>query len=425
MSKKNDGGHDRVFIALIAILCCVAAALVVLIAVQSAFSGRSATTTTASSTVSSATDSATSEALVLVADDYSLDDTPEPTATPSVTLMPTATEEPYEYLPVYTKGDTTEKKIAITIDDISNISALKTAVTAAEELGAKLTLFPYGSTILDSDVTEVLKTCVLELGYEVENRTQNNVALYSLDTDDFALEILTPDVSLDYALSKDYSMHLLRPLGGVGTNDPRTHDYFMKLGYDGIVTWTYYGTTATVTELKETLAPGNIYAFDGTTDSIKYMVAFMEYCDSLGYEMVTVNEILGFEENSCEDPEDDILTRDYAMPDDYELYAFEFSTGDRAYQVKLIQERLIELGYLSSDSTADGIYGSGTASAIMAFQAQLGQPCTGIGTVTVQRLLFADEAPSADSAATSDQDDVLDAVLGDAAEETSEEDESS
>ncbi len=59
------------------------------------------------------------------------------------------------------------------------------------------------------------------------------------------------------------------------------------------------------------------------------------------------------------------------------------SDGDH---VAALQEALIELGFLSSK--ADGIYGSGTANAVMAFQKKNDLPVTGYADVNMQALIF-------------------------------------
>ena len=61
-------------------------------------------------------------------------------------------------------------------------------------------------------------------------------------------------------------------------------------------------------------------------------------------------------------------------------------SGSDGNQVIALQEALIELGFLKGK--ADGIYGSGTASAVMAFQKKNGLPVTGYADVNLQALLF-------------------------------------
>jgi type IV secretory pathway VirB10-like protein len=69
--------------------------------------------------------------------------------------------------------------------------------------------------------------------------------------------------------------------------------------------------------------------------------------------------------------------------------------GSKGAEVRRLQERLIELGYLPEGS-ADGVYGSSTAAALSAFQAKLGMAATGAADVLTQEKLFADDAPTVD-----------------------------
>ena len=65
---------------------------------------------------------------------------------------------------------------------------------------------------------------------------------------------------------------------------------------------------------------------------------------------------------------------------------------DRNTDVKNLQEKLIELGYL--DDTADGIFGEKTQVAIEQLQSDLGMTVTGVATAEFQRMLFAGEVPA-------------------------------
>ena len=65
---------------------------------------------------------------------------------------------------------------------------------------------------------------------------------------------------------------------------------------------------------------------------------------------------------------------------------------DRNTDVKNLQEKLIELGYL--DDTADGIFGEKTQVAIEQLQSDLGMTVTGVATAELQRMLFAGEVPA-------------------------------
>lgn len=412
MSRKSYKRHDRIFTGLITILSLCAVGLVVAIAVQSKLNIRPDVT----AQVMSNHPGSTHAPVNIVSLDV------QATPTPQFTAAPAPTDEPFEYLPIYSYADTEEPVIAITLDDCSHLPSLKYAATAAEKYGAKLTLLPVASELLKTENAEALQYCVFNLGYQVENRTLNNVSLYSLNDFQMASEIWTADTAVDFALNKDYSMHLLRTRGGQGLLDPRTHAYLKQLGYDGLLTWSFSGTSNDIEALKDSLKPGQIYLFNCTKDDVLKLEAFMKFAKNRGYSMVTVNELLGFDENACVDPTGNIMARTLPELENYTEPRQQYSDGDRTYGVYKLQQMLVELGYLnisspqpSNGSTpeptqhadyvsameklADGVYGQGTSKAIMAFQASRGMPCTGLATIEIQNMIAEEYAARFNGAA--------------------------
>lgn len=67
--------------------------------------------------------------------------------------------------------------------------------------------------------------------------------------------------------------------------------------------------------------------------------------------------------------------------------------GDKGEEVKHLQERLIELNYLSSG--ADGDFGNKTKEAVERFQSAVSLPITGIADNSTQAALFSESAPKA------------------------------
>lgn len=67
--------------------------------------------------------------------------------------------------------------------------------------------------------------------------------------------------------------------------------------------------------------------------------------------------------------------------------------GDKNTDVQKMQNRLIELGYLTG--TADGVFGANTETAVRAFQAQLGLSQTGVASASMQAQLYSASAPYA------------------------------
>jgi peptidoglycan hydrolase-like protein with peptidoglycan-binding domain len=69
----------------------------------------------------------------------------------------------------------------------------------------------------------------------------------------------------------------------------------------------------------------------------------------------------------------------------------ELKYGDTGERVKVMQARLMELGYF--DGELGGNYLTITMASVKLFQAAMGMQQTGIATVSMQEALFADEAP--------------------------------
>lgn len=68
--------------------------------------------------------------------------------------------------------------------------------------------------------------------------------------------------------------------------------------------------------------------------------------------------------------------------------------GTISEDVRVLQQRLIDLGYLTNDK-ADGVFGGNTMAAVQAFQEAVGEKATGIADEMTQALLFMENAPRA------------------------------
>ena len=386
---RKKSGIAHVISFLIAVLCILAIALVAVLAVQSRLhrgdEGADPVPTPPE---------ATAQPLVLQPITPA-DATPNPVSTTApieIEHAPEATEPPFEYLPVISKVETRERMICITVDDCSNILNLKTIADTAASVGAKLTLFPLGSPITKTGMSELMDVMVNQYGFEVENRTNTNQSLYQLDTAQMCMEIWGADVRLDYVLNEDYHMRYLRARGGFGTRDTRVNRYMRQLGYEAFVSWTYAGSNMTNEKLATSLAPGNIYLFSSSTKDLEKLTGFIRYAVWRGYQVVTLNQLLGQSENARTPLA--VNPAEMTMPvlQDDAFLPVEMRLGDRSWQVLLIQQRLEALGYLAAGS-ADGVFGDGTSSAISQFQAVSGLLGTGVASTETQNRLFADDAP--------------------------------
>lgn len=325
----------------------------------------------------------------------------EPTPTPAPTYNP---DEPFAlvrpqataagFLPVYIKANTEEKRIAITVDECSGPAIVKDFAMTAAKYGAKLTLFPSGENVMRKGMADVLKVCYYTMGFEIENRCYSTTArLYTMNDAMMASEIWKQEIGLSYVLGVRYRPHFLRLYGGDGENDLRTHTFLYQQGYLGVAHWTFNGGTMAEGKIGTNLAPGNIYYFKTTREDLRMMDLLMDEAKGQGYEMVTLNELFGYEPNEAEDV-DNILAE--TMPELVgEVPYYFMKTGDCTWATNLLQRRLIELGYLS-EGNADGVFGSGTAAALSAFQAKLGLAATGAADPITQEKIFAKDAPRVD-----------------------------
>lgn len=329
--------------------------------------------------------------------DYS---TPEPTAEPTATPIP---QNDYSYrnayipeaadgfLPVYYSAPTDEKIIAITIDDCYQGENLQKIVDTAIQYGAKLTLFPIGENAIRSQQSQTIKYA-WENGFEIENHTYDHNGLYGITDEELANEIYGQSVCINSVLGVNYQQHFIRPKGGDARNDQRIHAYASQLGIIGVAHWSVTGSVTDLDEVKRDLKSGDILLFHTTDNDLARLLDFIPYAASQGYQMVTLNEMFGLPENEVtpltETPDPKNFTAPALEPFDRVLVTIKKTTYSSG--AKLLQERLIELGYLSGE--ADGIFGKGSANALKEFQYAAGFENDGVATVELQEFIYSDEA---------------------------------
>lgn len=318
--------------------------------------------------------------------------TAAPTAEP--TVEPTADPSlPFEYLPVVRKADITEKKIAITVDDCFQVENLRAQCENALSHGGRLTIFPIGENLSKDGMSDVLRKYVFDHGFQLENHTWSHSRVFRLPEEEMAAEIWKNRNAVNQCLGVNYQQSFFRLMGGDGEHDQRTHNYLKQLGFKGVAGWTLSGSDASMDMMKDYLKPGAIYLFHTTDKDTANLAEFIPYVVSQGYEIVTMNELLGLPANTWTD----LSTAETSAPAPVK-YVVEYrdqQVGDHSWSVVQIQSRLMELGYLDSSSdsalegtAADGVYGNGTAGAVAAFQTAVGLPSTGVADVATQEALF-------------------------------------
>ena len=327
-----------------------------------------------------------------------------PTPTPTPTTAPTAGEtdpnaalrpKPLDEksLPIFSRANTTEKMIAITLDECNGVTLTRNFVELAHRYGAKLTLFPTGENVMRADMGDLLRVSVQELGFEIENRCYGGATrLYKLNELEMAEEIWKQTVALSYVMGGYYEPHFLRLYGGSGENDRRTHAYLRQLGYKGIAHWSVNGSVSTKDKLELSIEPGKIYVFKTLENDLVLMDHLMKEAQIQGYKMVTLNALFGYEENTFT-PASTSAILGQVLPEleDYDGAYYLMKQGDCTWATMLLQQRLIELGYLPEGS-ADGNFGASTAAALSAFQAKTGLAASGAADVRTQEFLYREDA---------------------------------
>ena len=312
-----------------------------------------------------------------------------------VVPAPIPTPEGEGYLPVFSKGETTQKVIAITVDDCNQTENLRQIVQCAIDNGGKLTILPIGENLERESLREVIRYAY-ENGMELENHTYTHPAFYRMTTEEMAWEIYMNNRAVSETLGVDYQMHFMRTRGGDNRHDLRTHQYMEKMGYYGMAHWTLSGSSSSVAELKSELAPGNIYLFHTTDNDLGKLLGFIPYATQQGYRLVTLNEMFGLPENETA-PLSEI---NMPEPDPYVIPEYKLLDKKHSYvyDVCLLQQRLIELGWL--DGKADGVYGDATYMAVGYFQKAIGMQPNGNATPETQEALYKDDAPRSNDGRT-------------------------
>ncbi len=319
-----------------------------------------------------------------------LDEPPEealPTEAEALGLRPTAA--PGGYLPIFVKAKTTEKIVAITVDDCNQAHNLDGIVDSAVVNGGKITIFPIARN-LQREALQVVVRKAHQLGMQFENHSYSHSTFYNLSAEKMASEIYDANRALSYVLDVNYQMRFMRTRGGDNRRDLRTHQYIEALGYYGMAHWSVDGSRTEIDKLKAGVEPGNIYLFHTTDGDLAKLLEFIPYLKAQGYRMVTLNEMFGYPPNAESEITTPIKDLEVPAPEPY-VYAYkQLERGDFLWDVYLMQERLNELGWLKSKP--DGEYGKNTYQAVGYFQLAAAIKADGKASPETQEAIFAEGA---------------------------------
>ena len=319
--------------------------------------------------------------------------TPAPESAPS----PSPTLPAQKFLPVINSGSTDKKQIAITVDDLNEVSNLNQIMDIARANGAKLTLFPIGYVIQSKPALNAALRNAHSWGFEIENHTWTHSDLFNMTDERMAQEVWYQQMAVNEALGVEYDPHFIRMHGGLGETCGRSHQYLIQLGtYKGVVNWSWSGSGSSIEEIESHTRNGSILLFHAKDSDLQKLQAFIPWAVSQGYELVTLNEMFGYEPNATRPLTYDPASKEPPAPLPYEYTDYVLlgkKPNIRLYAVKLLQEKLAELGYFSADVVCDGDYGSITKTAVKLFQLAGGLKADGLAGTETQTLLFSDSAP--------------------------------
>lgn len=296
---------------------------------------------------------------------------------------PTPTAE--GFIPVFSKAETDEKIIAITVDDCFQAQNLQNIVDTAIANGGKLTIFPIGENAIKEQQAATLKYA-WENGFELENHTYTHSGLYNSTDERLAEQVFSQQMALSSILGVEYQCHFLRPKGGDARKDQRMQMYARQMGYYGIAHWSCAGSTSSDKEIAKALQPGAIYLFHTTNNDWDKLKRFIPWVAQQGYQMVTLNEMFDYPAN--ETRELTMSPKEYPIPTlaPYERVYTTIKKTTYSWYAYLLQQKLIELGYLTGEP--DGVYGAQCAQAVSAYQRDHNLEANGVADPDLVRTLL-------------------------------------
>jgi hypothetical protein len=223
-----------------------------------------------------------------------------------------------------------------------------------------------------------------KLGDGAENHTWSHARIFRLPEQEMAAEIWKQRAALNKLLGANYEQHFFRLMGGDGETDQRTHNYLSQLGYRGIASWSISGSDASMDMIKSALRPGAVYLFHTTDGDTRKLKEFIPYAVSQGYKLVTLNALLGYEDNALTAYAEQDMPAPRPFREDYRTHKI----GDYAWNVVRMQDALRALGLLKMDGASTGYFGQQTADAVKRYQAQAGLPVTGVADSQTQKKLL-------------------------------------
>ena len=223
----------------------------------------------------------------------------------SATPVPLRPESAGEgLLPVFYRANTQQRKLALTVSGTLTESQMGKLVTAASQVGAKLTFFPTGEEV---EKNVPMWAQVNLMGHEIESAGYSGVRYLTLgEAEKIDAELEKACTALRDWIHADYQLHFLR------TNDLYDDEYLLlhrtldRKGFYGIARQALQ-MNRLVTD--EDIVPGMIINMEIGSLNIDDLCRTVSHLDEMGYTLVTMNELFEYPPNylsSAGDEESDV-----------------------------------------------------------------------------------------------------------------------
>lgn len=198
-------------------------------------------------------------------------------------------------------GDREQKRIALTMDDCFNMSQARAALDLCKQYGVTMTFFPLGDTLHEEDADFWQE--VIDAGCEIGNHTNHHNSFCDMSDTILVATILRFQEKLDALLGYHYQVRSLRPPFGAYKDSDGSAQRIIRhvrlAGYEQIVLWDVESN-----DPKEALRKtqnGSILLYHARQADVTCLTELIPALLDEGYELVTVRELLDFEENTISD----------------------------------------------------------------------------------------------------------------------------
>ena len=211
------------------------------------------------------------------------------------TSDPVYAQAEIKMLPVLGRVMTQGNKVAITVDDCQQTSNVMRIIDICDSIGAKVTFFPVARAVQNDSRTWAY---AYERGFQIENHTfSHDTQLRSKEDDRIRWEINGLSNLVNQALGAKYHMRFLRTPGGNADGDPIVHRIAGELGYEYVAHWALVGSEMSASSLLKNLQAGQIVLYHAKAEDLKKLEVVLPKAVELGFELVTLNELLGLDPN--------------------------------------------------------------------------------------------------------------------------------